>query len=145
MEPLGFSRLPSRERRVAGFDAPYANSENAKLPCFGSSESPATDALGRPLARWLFFPLHAADIQRLSSFTYLSAIRAACVHTDVVFGRAFHATFVDMVSPEELHGAIDMLTWVQYFGPGLSSIIGVQRLRTAAWYALECLPTGAHL
>jgi hypothetical protein len=145
MAASGFRVTREEETPTQAITRVYRIGRRGKLPWTGSPEVKVFDRHGTGLAQWFFFPLQKADLDLLTTPVYLRAIRSACMASETVLGRAFHATGTDMVAPPELLGAVDMLTWAQYFGPDLSAVIGRERLRTAPFYANEELPNGAWL
>jgi hypothetical protein len=145
LKPLGFGVVDDEPKVQSGFHRQYVAPSGALLPCRASVAAGWTDRRSRALSKWSFYPLSALQIENLSSEQYRAAIAAACIGTDAILGRTFHASGLDRITQAELLGAPDMVTWLQYFGPDMSAHIGVNRLRSAPFYSVEFYPNGAHL
>jgi hypothetical protein len=128
-----------------GFRRRYATASGGVLPCQVSAEAKWTDREARLLMSWSFGPLHAIEIEALSTEGFLDVIAAACIATDAALGRTYHASGLDRITAEELQGAVDMMTWVQYFGPSISARLGCNTLHSAPFYSVAHLANDAHL
>jgi hypothetical protein len=128
-----------------GFRRRYATGSGGVLPCQVADEAKWTDGEYRLLMAWSFGPLQAVEVEALSIELFLDVIAAACIATDATLGRTCHASGLDRITAAELQGAVDMMTWVQYFGPSISARLGCKRLHSAPFHSVAHLANEAHL
>jgi hypothetical protein len=128
------------------FKRTYASPSGTPIRCCGSVSGLATQSLmPDKWGVWAFFPIEYSELRQFAEGQLVTAIREACVETRTVLGRSFHTGGICGVNREELDGRVDLIDWIQYFGPDVSGVLGQVRIQEAGFHSVQRLTNGANL
>jgi hypothetical protein len=142
---LAFHVTVGTTQTAEAFSRTYEHPSGWSLSCAGATGDLDT----RPgWAGWRAWGLHHITYEQVRSLpndVLVDAIGEACVRTASVLGRSYDSSGSSAIEVEELIGQVNILDWLQYFGPEASVRIGAGRIRTAGFFAIKALPNGGHL
>ncbi len=131
--------------RPGEFARTYSHSSGWRLNCAGADGQSDSRPGWQGWPAWALLPIAHSQVVALPGNVLIDAIRVACMMSNTVIGRSFHPSGQTMLDLSELDGTVDMLDWLQYFGPQVTARVGAERISRAGFFAAEALSNGGYL